>query len=307
MGGFVPWNSQPLQTWAEMHAPGKFLQTDGYSTHYIEKGQGEPVILVHGFFYDSYMWVRNIDALAEHFKVFAIDLWGSGYSSRMPAKHGYPLYADQLVKFMDAMGIDRASLVGQSIGGGACIHFSAQYRHRVNKLILVSATGLPGPVPTMGRIALLPRVGDFLMGLRCDLPRKMLLRSVWFHDKALVTDDYFENVTRFHKISGTTDIGLRLMRDHAPLGTLLEDIISLGRMRVPTLLVWGQHDKAVPLELGQQMHAILRGSRLEVIERAGHCPQYEHSELFNELALHFLLLGQASRPRVEGRRRRVLQ
>ena len=307
MRGFVPWNSQPLHTWAEKHAPGKFLQTDGYSTHYIEKGEGRPIILVHGFFYDSYMWVRNIDALAEHFKVYAIDLWGFGYSSRMPAKHGYPIYADQLTKFMDAVGIDRASLVGQSMGGGVCIHFTAQNRHRVNKLILVSATGLPSPMPTMGRIALLPKVGEFLMGLRCDLPRKMMLRSVWFYDKALVTDDYFEKVTRFHKIGGTTDIGLRLMRDHASLGNLLEDIVSLGRMRVPALLVWGQQDRAVPPELGQQMHAILRGSRLEVIEDAGHCPQYEHSDLFNELVLNFLLLGQPSRPRVEGRRRRVLQ
>ena len=76
MPGFVPWNSQPLEFWAEKHAKGKFIDLDGRSTHYIEKGKGEPVILIHGFFYDSYMWSRNIDALAEHFKVYVIDLWG---------------------------------------------------------------------------------------------------------------------------------------------------------------------------------------------------------------------------------------
>ena len=76
MSRFVPWNSQPLEERASKYAPGKFIDLDGLSTHYIEKGSGEPVILLHGFFFDTYMWDKNIDALAERFKVYAIDLWG---------------------------------------------------------------------------------------------------------------------------------------------------------------------------------------------------------------------------------------
>ena len=78
MPGFIPWNSQPLYDWASKYAPGKFIELDGLSTHYIEKGSGEPVILLHGFFYDTYMWNKNIDALAERYKVYAFDLWGFG-------------------------------------------------------------------------------------------------------------------------------------------------------------------------------------------------------------------------------------
>jgi len=108
--GFIPWNSQPLYDWASKYAPGKFIELDGLSTHYIEKGSGEPVILLHGFFYDTYMWNKNIDALAERYKVYAFDLWGFGYSTREPMDYGYPLYTNQLLNFMDTLDIARASL-----------------------------------------------------------------------------------------------------------------------------------------------------------------------------------------------------
>lgn len=307
MAEFVPWNSQPLRTWAQQFARGRFVQLDRYSAHYVQRGAGEPVVLVHGCFLDSCAWDRNMDVLARRFKVHALDLWGSGYSSREPKDHGYELYADQLLGFMDALAIDRASLVGHSLGGGVCIRFAARHRDRVNSLILVAASGLPHPLPALGRIAALPRAGEALMGLSSNLPRRMALRRLWFYDGALVTDEYFENVTRFHKVEGTTEVGLRLLRDHCSLGTLLDDIRRLGELRVPALIVWGRHDRAIPLEIGHQMQAILRGSRLEVIDRAGHCPQYEQSELFNGLALDFLSPRQTKQPLVERRIRRVLQ
>ena len=101
MSEFIPWNSQPLDFWASKYAQGKFVDSDGRRTHYIEKGEGEPVILLHGFFYDSYLWAANIDALAQNFKVYALDLWGCGYSTREPLDYSYQLYADQVLMFMD--------------------------------------------------------------------------------------------------------------------------------------------------------------------------------------------------------------
>ena len=97
MPGFIPWNSQPLEDWTNKYATGKVIELDGLPTHYVEKGSGEPVILIHGFFFDSYMWNKNIDILAKRFKVYAIDLWGFGYSTREPLDYGYPLYTQQLL------------------------------------------------------------------------------------------------------------------------------------------------------------------------------------------------------------------
>jgi pimeloyl-ACP methyl ester carboxylesterase len=288
MAEFVPWNSQPLDKWAAKYAVGKFIDLDGNSTHYMEKGEGEPVILIHGFFYDSYMWNKNIDALAERFKVYALDLWGFGYSTRKPMDYGYPLYADQLLKFMDALNIEKAYLVGQSMGGGISILFSIRHRDRVIKLILVDSAGMPNPLPLIGKVANLPKLGEFMLGLKGAFYRKMVLGTSFIYDKGFITNSYFENVTRFHKIRGTTEVLLKILRKQF-FGTLSDEIRSLGDMNVPILIVWGRHDKGIPLERGQEMHKILRGSRLEIFERVGHCPHDEQYQEFNQLALEFLL------------------
>lgn len=287
MAEFIPWNSQPLDEWAKKYAKGKFIKLDGYSTHYIEKGEGEPVILIHGFLYDSYMWNKNIDALADKFKVYAIDLWGFGYSTRDPMDYGYQLYANQLLKFMDALDIQKASLIGQSMGGGTSIFFSVNHRDRVNKLILVDPAGMPNPLPLIGKITNLPKIGEFLLRLKSDFYRKMVLSTTFIYDKEFVTESYFENVTRFHKIKGTIEILLKILRKQF-FHTLSDEIHRLGEMDVPILIIFGRQDKAVPLERGKEMHNILRGSRLEIFENAGHCPHDEQSQKFNQLAVDFL-------------------
>ena len=287
MAEFIPWNSQPLDQWAKQYATGKFIKLDGYLTHYIEEGEGEPVILIHGFGGDSYMWSKNIDILADKFRVYALDLWGFGYSSREPVNYGYPQYADQLLKFMDALKIQKASLVGQSMGGGTCILFCVQHRERVNKLILVSAAGLPNPMPLMGRIGALPGIGEFLAGLRNNAYGKIILKTTVICNKDLLTDREFELISRFQKIQGTTEVSLKILRKQF-WGTLSNEIRKLGAMDVPVLIVWGRQDKSIPVELGQQMHTILRTSHLEILDVAGHCSNFEQPEKFNRLAVEFL-------------------
>lgn len=288
MPDFIPWNSQPLDFWAGKHAKGKFIDLEGRSTHYIEKGDGESVILIHGFFYDSYMWSGNIDAFAEHFKVYAIDLWGFGYSTRQPLDYGYQLYANQVLKFMDSLNIPRAVLVGQSMGGGTAIKFCTQYRERVNKLLLVDAGGMPNPIPLAGRFFALPRVGEFFLSRNTDAIRMKNLRDIFIHNKEVITQSYFENVTKFHKIKGTNETSLTILRRNF-FDKLSDEIHQLGKMDVPIMMVWGREDRAIPLDCGEKMHRILEGSRLEIIEDAGHVPQSERPEVFNQLSLNFLL------------------
>ena len=287
MSGFVPWNSQPLEDWASNYAPGKFIELDGLSTHYIEKGSGEPIILLHGFFFDTYMWNKNIDALAERFKVYAIDLWGFGFSTREPLDYGYPLYTQQLLKFMDALEIPKASLIGQSMGGGTIINFTVSNRNRADKIILVDAAGMPNRLPIMGRISNLPKLGEFMYGLNNNFIRRMTLGNTFLHNKQIITEEYFENATRFHKIKGTSDVMLYVTRKQF-FDTLIEEIKKLSLMNVPTLIVWGREEQSIPLPIGEEMHRILKGSRIEILDRAGHCAHDDRSDLFNQLTLDFL-------------------
>ncbi len=287
MAAFIPWDSQPFDVWAGLHARGTRVELDGLTTHYVEKGEGPPVILLHGFAYDSYLWAENIDALAARFKVYALDLWGWGYSTREPLDYGYDLYARQLRLFMDRLGLERASLVGQSMGGGTAIRFAVQHRERVDKLVLVDVAGLPNPMPWMAKVFRLPGLGEWLMSLGTDALRKRGLRDSFIHDPALITDDYVENVTRPQKIEKSSAVGLSILRRQF-FDTLSEDIQHLARLDIPVLLVWGRQDRAIPLERGQELHRILPGSRLEVLDRAGHVPNFERAPEFNRLALEFL-------------------
>jgi pimeloyl-ACP methyl ester carboxylesterase len=99
-----------------------FVTIDGKKVHYVEAGDGPPIILIHGFLYHTVMWKKNIDALAEKFKVYAIDLWGWGYSERSKGKeYSFEGYANQIVGFMDVLNIKKAILGGQSMGGGISV------------------------------------------------------------------------------------------------------------------------------------------------------------------------------------------
>lgn len=287
MPKFIPWNSQPLDAWANKHASGKFIDLDGRKTHYIEKGNGKPVILLHGFNYDSYLWASNIDILAEHFKVYALDLWGFGYSTRDPLDYGYQLYADQIALFMDSLGLQKASIVGQSMGGGTAIKFCVRQRQMVDKLILVAPAGVSHKFPLMVKIFGLPWVGEFLSGLNINLIRKKNLLDYFMHDKKLLTESYFEDATQYQKIEGTDRAALSILRRQF-FHTLSAEIDNLADLDVPILIVWGREDKGLPLRCGLEMHRILKGSRLEIFDNAGHVPNYEKSDEFNELAIDFL-------------------
>jgi pimeloyl-ACP methyl ester carboxylesterase len=284
----VKWDSQPLAEWTRAHAQGKVISLDGHQTHYLERGEGEPLILLHGFFYDSFMWASNIEALAKRHHVYALDLWGFGYSTREPMDYGYPLYVRQAVAFMDAMGISKASLMGQSMGGGVAIKLAVDHPDRVNKLVLVDAAGMPNTLPLSGKmVKAFPAFARFMYGLNTDVIRKQGLADFFILERAMLTQAYFDNVTRFHKIKGTVNVFAEIMqRDF--FYTLRDEIERLGRMNKPTLIVWGKEDRGNPLELGRQMHALLPGSKMAVMENTRHVPNSERPEEFNRLAMDFL-------------------
>jgi 2-hydroxymuconate-semialdehyde hydrolase len=287
MTDFIPWDSQPLDVWAEKHAEGKSIDLEGRRTHFIDTGSGSPIILIHGFFFDSFTWHNNIDALSANFRVLAPDLWGFGYSTREPLEYGYPLFAEQLLMFMDALHVEKASIIGHSMGGGTAIYFSVHHPDRVNKLLLVDAAGMPNPLPLLGRLTNLPLVGELMYAMKGDFMRRMALKTNWIHDDSFITDSYFENATRCHKVKGSTAVMLTILRKQF-FHTLPDEVRALGELNIPTLIVWGRYDTAIPLARGREMHALLKESQLEVFDNVGHCPHDEMFARFNQIAVEFL-------------------
>ena len=287
MVNYIPWNSQPLDEWSQKHAPGKFIDLNGRSTHYIEKGAGEPLILIHGFNMDLATWHYNIDALASLYKVYAIDLWGLGYSTRQPLDHGFDLFVEQVGLFMDVMEIKKATLMGHSMGGGIAITFAVRHRQRVDKLVLVDSVGLPFKMALRAKLFKMPGVAEFLMGMNNDYLRKKNLKELWLHDGEYLTEERFTTVSQFQKIQGSTEILLAILRKDF-FQELSPEIDRLGQMDVPALIVWGRHDAAVPFHVGEEIHRRLEGSTFVVIEDGAHMPNFELPDEFNQIVTGFL-------------------
>jgi pimeloyl-ACP methyl ester carboxylesterase len=287
MTDFVPWNSQPLDDWAKEFAEGDSIDLRGRRTHFVRRGQGEPVLLIHGFNLDWHTWTKNIDPLAAHFEVYAPDLWGQGLSTREPLDYGYALFSEQIQMFMDALGIEQASLVGHSMGGGTSIVFSLHNRERVKKLILLDSTGIPTPLPFRSMIFRLPGVAEFLLSLPTDRIRRKNLLDIWIHNRESLFDDHYKEFTRSQKIQGSMQALLSILRQDF-FNTLSDEIRALGTANIPTLIVWGRNDQSLPVRCAQEMHRLLPGSRLEIVDEAGHLANFDRPDIFNQLAIDFL-------------------
>jgi pimeloyl-ACP methyl ester carboxylesterase len=276
---------EAVSKWAQ----GKFVLVDGKKVHYLEKGEGNPVILIHGFFSNTVTWKKNIDELAKKFKVYAVDLWGWGYSERLKEnEYSFERYGKQIVAFMDALKINKTSLVGHSMGGGTSVYVSAHFPERVDRLILADPAVIPSPTIITGKVYQLPFVGEFLNAIPGDGLAKNNIKTIWFYDPQKVTDDYAEEVLRPLRIKGSYGGMMYILRQVLKDPYVQEEAQKLAQLNKPILLIHGREDILVPLDRSQQLNALWKGSQLVVFEKAGHTPHEEYPEKFNQLAVEFL-------------------
>jgi len=270
-------------------AKGKFVTVDDKKVHYIEKGNGKPIILIHGFLYHTVMWEKNIDALAEKFKVYAIDLWGWGYSERLKEKeYSFERYGKQIVGFMDALNIKKATLVGQSMGGGISVYVAAHYPERVDRLILVDPAVIPYPMTTIGKIYQFPFIGEFMNAIPGNALMENNIKTIWFYDKNKVTEEYTKEVLQPLCIKGSNAGAMYILRNVLKEPYVEREANLLAKMNKPILIIHGREDKAIPLDRSKALNDLWKGSKLVIFDKAGHSPHEEYPEKFNKLALDFL-------------------
>ena len=261
---------------------------DGTRMHYIYRGaSGSPVILIHGLMDSAFHWHKNIDALAEHHRVWAIDLIGFGFSSR-PRQPNYSVksYARQVREFMDAQGIDRASIVGHSLGGAVTLEFAHDYPGRVDKLILIApATFLLQFRPQVKLAAHLPVVPRALVGYTITSARARM--AAWrsaVGNPSHVDLEEMEIRLRPQRVKGTAE-ALLAMLGSPHLSDLPR---GLNQITAPALILWGRNDNAVPLRHAGYHERDLPNAELVILEGAGHIPQNEYPQAINRLMLDFL-------------------
>jgi len=247
---------------------------NGRRLRLVRAGRGSPVVLVHGFASSAYTWKDVIPTLARTHDVVALDLPGFGGSDQPPDLSFEDLPA-AVTGVMDRLSLDRAVLVGNSLGGAAAAVVAGERPERVSALVLVDAAGFnlaPSDRPWVLR-ALASPPGGLIMAL--PLKRLVVERSLRqvFHDDALVTEErvaeYLGPLLRPGALASVVSLARSPRRDPAPFAA------TLARVRAPTLVLWGREDAWIPLAHAELFAAAIPGAETVVLDECGHVPQEE--------------------------------
>lgn len=266
-------------------AASKDVTVLGFKLHYLEAGRGAPVVLLHGLGGDGSRWAPNIEPLAKEFHVFALDQIGFGESDKPLANYHTGMLAEFLVGFLKAAGIQKASLVGNSMGAGVALYTAAKFPQVVDKIVLADGGGFRS---ASARDAAPPTAEA--------LHRRQIQNSVTreetreffrilFHDKSLVTDKMVDDQLAMRLRSAFTITKIQESGEKG-LGGLTE--AEVRGVKAPTLIVWGKYDELANPAGADRLAEAIAGSKKVIIDNCGHMPQLEKAAEFNSLVRDFL-------------------
>jgi pimeloyl-ACP methyl ester carboxylesterase len=273
----------------------RHIELHGHDVTYRMAGEGPAVVLVHGLAGSSTTWRYVMPVLVENgYKVIAPDLLGHGQSAKPRGDYSLGAYASGIRDLMVALDVDKASFVGHSLGGGVAMQLAYQFPERCERLALVCSGGLGQEVNLFLRAVSLP-------GSEFILP---IVLAPWFRERAEGFGDIFRKVG-WRPGSTLSEV----WRSYTTLTTregqmafvhTVRSVIDMAGQRVsardrlylaaavPTLIVWGDADRVIPVDHAYAAHELMPGSRLEILPDAGHFLPFEQPDWFNRILGDFL-------------------
>jgi len=266
------------------------VQTKSWGLHYHEAGSGHPVILLHGSGAGATGWSnfsKNIGPLAEHFRVLAVDMPGWGRSDAVKPEDNNHVTA--LVEFMDALGIEQAALVGNSMGGVTVMAMAVQHPERVSHLITMGSGHMQLATLFSPQDGLSEGLKVLFEGYQNPTPETMRkLVEIMTFDKANAT----EELARQRSESALArPEHLANFLASIPGGGPVRwwfDIDDVRKVTAPTLLIHGRDDRVVPMEQSLHFLARIPNSRAFILNQCGHWAMIEHADEFNRMVTDFI-------------------
>jgi pimeloyl-ACP methyl ester carboxylesterase len=272
----------------------RFRMVHGYRRAFRVAGSGPPLVLIHGIGDNSATWEHVIPALAKRHLVIAPDLLGHGKSDKPRADYSVAAYANGVRDLLGVLGVQRATLVGHSLGGGVAMQFAYQFPERTERLVLVGSGGSGPEVSAVLRVLTLPGAQAVLLLLRLPWARLQVSAAVSvlrMLNTALGADapDLLRVVDALPDATSRAAFirTLRAVADwRGQVITMLDRCYLTQGM--PTLLIWGTRDAMIPVAHAYRAHAAMPGSRLELFEGAGHFPFHTDPIRFVNMVEQFL-------------------
>ena len=258
----------------------------GHSVTYRIAGSGPVLLLLHGITNSSQTWEPAAGALADRFTIVAPDLLGHGNSATPRGDYSLGAHASGVRDLLSALGHDRVTVVGHSLGGGVAMQFAYQFPERCERLVLVSSGGLGREVHLLLRAAALPGADWVLPVITSRGVRGVGngIAAALRHGRIAPKGDLGVLANGFSSLQngGSRQAFLHTLR--AVIDTGGQRVSAHNRLhlaaQLPTLIVWGERDSIIPLAHGQAAHEAMPGSRFEVFPGAGHMPHHHDPERF---------------------------
>jgi pimeloyl-ACP methyl ester carboxylesterase len=289
------------------------IDIHGHRVAYQQAGEGPVLLLVHGITSSAESWREVLPALAEDHLVIAPDLLGHGRSAKPRGDYSLGAYASGIRDLLLALGHDRATVVGHSLGGGVAMQFSYQFPERTERLALVSSGGLGEEVHLLLRAATLPG-SEFVLPLLASRP--LLDAGEWFSRTlgriGLRTGSDVAEMARGYASLADRDTRaafihtLRSIIDPSGQRVSARDRLYLAS-ELPALIVWGERDPILPVAHGREAHEEIPHSRLEIIPDAGHFPMLDDPRRFTRILTDFMADTDPAWLEPEDMRARVLE
>lgn len=265
---------------------GATIDAGGIATNYHDAGSGDPVLLIHGSGPGVSAWANwrvVLPVLSREMRVIAPDIVGFGYTER-PQGFDYAIepWLGHLNAFLDALNLDRVSIVGNSFGGALALHLAKTAPHRVERLVLMGTAGIDFAI-TEGL--------DAVWGYQPSVAEMRRLLDIFVFDSGLATDELAELRYRASIRPGVQEAYSAMFpapRQHGVDRLALTEL-EIGTIDKEVLLIHGRDDRVIPMENSIRLHRQIVRSQLHVFGQCGHWVQIEQADRFTDLTARFLM------------------
>jgi pimeloyl-ACP methyl ester carboxylesterase len=270
------------------------IELHGRRVVYRVAGSGPPIVLIHGMLNSSSHWQAVARDLASDYTVIAPDLIGHGDSAAPRGDYSLGAHAASIRDLLAAVGIDRATVVGHSLGGGVAMQFFYQFPQRVERLVLISSGGLGHEVSPMLRTAALPGMSALLsLTINARLLGALQATSRSLRQRGVGAGVYVQAITRaLSPLENAEARGAFLQTLRAVIDVHGQRVSATDRLylleSMPTMIVWGERDNTIPLAHGRKAHEAIPHSRFRTLPGAAHFPHLEDPVGLSELLREFI-------------------
>ena len=282
--------SVPYRSW--------FVKYNGMKTHFVEAGDGEPVVLVHGGgpgACGEHNWSNNIPALAKHFHVFAIDLIGYGLTDKPAIEYSYQAKVAHVAGLIDTLGLEKVRMGGNSMGSYIALRYAMDNPENIKKVLMV-ATATVATALGVGQVS---QEGTKVRSVVGDVVTEQTMRDwlgMLINNKERITDQLVKRRVEYGNLPGAVE-AQKSYRSHssriktdANLHQYFDISQRLPKVTFPLGLVWGKNDRFAPIELAENIKKALPNlTEFHLVEGSGHQVQNDQPDKFNEIAINFFL------------------